>query len=147
METPSGRRLSPQEAREALAQLAEDEDAVRYPPIPRWFFLVGAAVVAGVALAQMLPPRTAGLVVLPLVVVMGLLAHRYWFNADGVSGASVKLGDMAGYLTVVLGTFAVGWLVEATTDAWWIWIPCAAVTATAVLVTGQRYVREFGHAR
>lgn len=147
METPSGRRPSPQEAREALAQLAEDEDAVRYPPIPRWFFLVGAAVVAGVALAQMLPPKTAGLVVLPLVVVMGLLAHRYWFNADGVSGASVKLGDMAGYLTVVLGTFAVGWLVEAATDAWWIWIPCAAVTATAVLVTGERYVREFGHAR
>lgn len=147
METPSGRRPSPQEARDALAQLARDEDAVRYPPIPRWFFLVGAAAVAGVTLAQMLPPRTAGLVVVPLGVVMGLLARRYWFNADGVSGASPKFGDMTGYLTVILGTFAVGWLVEATTGAWWIWLPCAAVTATAVLVTGERYVREFGHAR
>ncbi|SEL69292.1 hypothetical protein SAMN04515665_11737 [Blastococcus sp. DSM 46786] len=147
METSSDRTPSPQEARDALAQLARDEDAVRYPPIPRWFFLVGAAVVAGVTLAQLLPPRTAGIVVLPLVVLMALLAHRYWFNTDGVSGASVKVGDMAAYLTVFLGTFGIGWLVEATTDAWWIWFPCAAVTATTVLVTGERYVREFGHAR
>ncbi len=34
METPS-----PQEARRALEQLAQDEDAVRYPPLPWWFFL------------------------------------------------------------------------------------------------------------
>lgn len=147
METPNGRSPSPQEARDTLAQLARDEDAVRYPPIPRWFFLVGAAVVAGVTLAQLLPSKTAALVVLPLVAVMGLLAHRYWFNAEGITGASVKVSDMAAYLTVILGTFGIGWLVEATTDAWWIWFPCAAVTAATVLVTGERYVREFGHGR
>ncbi|MCZ2860954.1 hypothetical protein [Blastococcus sp. VKM Ac-2987] len=147
METPSDRPPSPQEARDTLAQLAKDEDAVRYPPIPWWFFLVGAAVVAGVTLAQLLPAKTAAFVVLPLVAVMGLLAHRYWFNAEGVSGASVKVTDMVPYLTVVLGTFVVCWLVDATTGAWWIWFPGAAGTAGAVLVTGSRYVREYGHGR
>lgn len=145
METSNGRSPSPQEARDTLAQLAKDEDAVRYPPIPWWFFVVGATVVAGVTLAQLLPPKTAGLVVLPLVAIMGLLAHRYWFNAEGVTGASVKLTDMVPYLTVVLGTFVGCWLVEETTDAWWIWFPGAAVAAGAVLVTGFRYVREYGH--
>ncbi|MGY2066322.1 hypothetical protein [Blastococcus sp. SYSU DS0619] len=144
METSNGGSPSPQEARETLAQLGKDEDAVRYPPIPRWFFVVGAAVVAGVTLAQLLPPRTAAIVVLPLVVLMGLLAHRYWFNADGVTGASVTFTDMVPYLTVVLGTFAVCWLVDGTTGAWWIWFPGAAVTAGAVLVTGFRYVQEYG---
>ncbi|MGY2003768.1 hypothetical protein [Blastococcus sp. SYSU DS1024] len=146
METPNGRTPSPQEARDTLAQLAKDEEAVRYPPIPRWFFVVMATVVAGVALAQLLPPKTAALVI-PLVVVSALLAHRYWFNPEGVSGASVKLRDMVAYLTVVLGTFVACWLVEAFTDAWWIWFPGAAVVAGAVLVTGYRYVREYGHER
>ena len=146
METSHG-RPSPQEARDSLTQLAKDEDAVRYPPIPRWFFVVMAAVVAGVALAQLLPPKTAAFVVLPLVVLSALLAHRYWFNPPGVSGASVKLSDMVAYLAVVLGTFAACWLVEAFTDAWWIWFPGAAIVAGAVLVTGHRYVREYGHER
>ncbi|MGY1849809.1 hypothetical protein [Blastococcus sp. SYSU DS1021] len=147
METPSGRSPSPEEARETLAQLARDQDAVRYPPIPRWFFVVMAAVVAGVALAQLLPPKTAAFAVLPLVVISGLLAHRYWFNPEGVSGASVQPADMVGYLAVVLGTFVACWLVEALTDAWWIWFPGAAVVAGAVLVTGYRYGREYGHER
>ncbi|WP_456570313.1 hypothetical protein [Blastococcus sp. SYSU DS0539] len=106
-----------------------------------------AAVVGGVTLAQLLPPKTAGIVVLPLVVISGLLASRYWFNPEGVTGASVKLTDMGPYLAVVLGTFAVCWLVDGTTDAWWIWFPGAAVTGGAVLVTGFRYVREHGHGR
>ncbi|TYP89148.1 hypothetical protein BD833_103305 [Blastococcus xanthinilyticus] len=128
-----------------LAQLARDEDAVRYPPIPRWFYVVQASAVAGISLAQLLPDAAGSALVLGLAVVMGLLGHRYWLNRDGVSWASAKFSDMAGFLALLLGALAVGWLVDETTDAWWIWIVTAVFTAGVVLVTGYRYGREFGH--
>lgn len=40
--------------------LADDENAVRYPPIPAWFFVVQAAAVAGLHVVRMLPDSDAG---------------------------------------------------------------------------------------
>jgi hypothetical protein len=138
---------SPREARDTLAQLASDEDAIRYPPIPRWFYVVQAAAVAGISLAQLLPEAAGTVVLIGLAALMGLLGHRYWLNRDGVSWASAKVSDMGGFLALLLGTLAAGWIVDETTGAWWIWFVTASLTAGVVLVTGHRYGQEFGHGR
>lgn len=51
METGSESSPPARAAREALEQLSEDESSVRYPFLPRWFFVVQAAAVAGLHLA------------------------------------------------------------------------------------------------
>jgi hypothetical protein len=144
METGPVESPSPQEARAALHQIAADESAVRYPPIPRWFFVVMAAVVAALYLAQLLPPDDTSKATFALAVVAVVLGSRYWLNRDGVSWVSPRLADMVPFLTAVYGTFALCWAVDATTGAWWCWIAGAVVASVVVLVTGLRYVREFG---
>jgi hypothetical protein len=147
METGPVESPSPQEARAALRQVAADENAVRYPPIPRWFFVVMAAVVAALYLAQLLPPADASRATFAVAVVAVVVGSRYWFNRQGVSWVSPRLADMLPFLTAVLGTFALCWAVDATTGAWWCWIAGAVVGGAVVLVTGHRYVREFGDGR
>jgi hypothetical protein len=145
METGSGPTPSRAEAaREALSQLGQDEDAVRYPPLPRWFFRAMAAIVAGLALARLLPPPQAHLATIGLCVVSLVLASRYWLNRDGVSWASARFSDMAPFLAGFLGTFVLCWVISATTAAWWIWAVGAVVLAGMVLRTGRTYRREFG---
>lgn len=144
METESGKQPSRDEAEQTLHQLGQDESAVRYPPLPRWFFLVMAALVAGLALAQLMEPSDAHQATLALSVVALLLGSRYWMNRDGVSWASARFADAARFLLGILGTFALSWLISATTGAWWIWIVAAAVAGAIVIRTGRSYQREFG---
>lgn len=144
METGSGKQPSRNEAEQTLHQLGQDESAVRYPPLPRWFFLVMAALVAGLALAQLVEPSQAHQVTLALGVVALVLASRYWMNRDGVSWASARFSDMAHFLLGILGTFALSWVISATTGAWWIWIVGAVVAGGIVIRTGHSYRREFG---
>lgn len=141
--------VTPRQARETLQQLAQDESAVRYPPIPRWFFLVMAALVALVYLVQLLPPSDAGnattvVAVVAIVVAARRLAVKHWLHRDGVARVKLKLSDMARYLTASIGTFTVCWVVSAGTGAWWVWIAGAVVAGGIVVVTGRRYRREFG---
>ena len=147
METGPAGAPSPQDALEALRQIAADEDAVRYPPIPRWFFVAMAAVVAALYLAQLLPPSDTSKATFAVAVVAVGLGSRYWFNRDGVSWVSPRVADMVPFLAAVLGTFALCWVLEVTTGAWWAGIAGAVVAGAVVLVTGHRYVREFGDGR
>jgi hypothetical protein len=147
METGSQGAPTPEDARRTLRQLAEDETAVRYPPIPRWFFLAMAAAVAALYLVQLLPPSDTSKATFAIAVVTTVLGSRYWLNRDGVAWVSPKLRDMVPFLTAVLGAFAVCWVVEATTGAWWVWIAGAVVAAGVVLRTGHQYVQEFGDGR
>lgn len=144
METGAGRSPSPDEAKQTLHQLGRDENAVRYPPLPQWFFLVMAAIMAGMALAQLLAPSDSSKVVPALAVVALVPASRYWLNRDGVSWTTLKLSDMLPFLLGILGTFALSAVISATTGAWWIWIICAAVAGGIVLHTGRTYRQEFG---
>jgi hypothetical protein len=144
METTSGKPPSRREARETLRQLAEDESAVRYPPIPRWFFVAMAALVAGLHLARLLPPSDAGKATFAVAVAAVVLGSRYWINRDGVAWVSVKFTDMAPFLAAVYGTFGLCWVVAATTGAWWAWIVGAVVAGGIVLRTGAAYRQEFG---
>jgi hypothetical protein len=144
METGPDRTPSRDAAEETLRQLDHDEDAVRYPPLPRWFFRVMAAIVAGLALARLLPPPQAHLATIGLAAASLALASRYWLNRDGVSWASARFSDMAPFLAGILGTFVLCWVVADTTDAWWIWAVGAVVVAGMVLRTGHTYRREFG---
>ena len=144
METESGQPPSHDEAKQTLHQLGHDESAIRYPPLPQWFFPAMAALVAGLALAQLLEPSESHQVTLALGVVVLVLASRFWLNRDGVSWASARFADSAPFLLSILGTFALSGVVSTTTDAWWIWIVGAAVAAGIVLHTGRRYRREFG---
>ena len=125
METEPDSASTPRQAREALRQLTADESAVRYPPIPRWFFLAMAALVAMLYLVQLLPSSGAGnamtgLVVIAVVLVARPLAFKYWLNRDGVVGVKVKLSDMALYLAASLGASTVCWVIAAGTGAWWV---------------------------
>lgn len=144
METGPDQSPSPREARETLRQLVEDESAVRYPPIPRWFFVVMAAAVAGLHLARLLPPSDASKATFAVGVVAIVLGSRYWLNREGVSWASAKFADMVPFLAAVLGTFGLSWVISATTGAWWIWIVGGVVAGGIVLRTGHVYRQAFG---
>jgi quinol-cytochrome oxidoreductase complex cytochrome b subunit len=144
METESSQPPSRDEAQQTLHQLDQDESAVRYPPLPQWFFLAMAALVAGLALAQLLEPSDSRWATLALGVVAVVLASRYWLNRDGVSWASARFVDMVPFLLGILGTFALSWLISETTGAWWIWIVGAVLAGGIVIRTGRTYRREFG---
>jgi hypothetical protein len=144
METGSSKQPSRDEAEQTLRQLGQDEGAVRYPPLPRWFFPVMAALVAGLALAQLMEPSESHRVTLALGVATLVTASRYWMNREGVSWASARFVDSVPFLLGILGAFALSWVVSATTGAWWIWIVGAVVAAGIVLRTGLAYRREHG---
>ena len=141
METPS-----PQDARAALDQLTADEAAVRYPPLPRWFFLVQATLAGGLLLAQLLPPADARPATVALAVAAVVLGGRYWLFRDRVSGVLPSSGDMLPFLAAILGTVLACVVVAGTTGAWWAWIVGAVVVAGIVLGTGRTYRRAYGDA-
>lgn len=144
METGSGQPPSHDEARQTLHQLSEDESAVRYPPLPRWFFLAMAAVVAGPALAQLMEPSESHQTTLALGVLALVLASRYWLNRVGVSWASARFADMVPFRLGILGTFALSGIILAATGAWWVWVVGAVVAGGIVIRTGHSYRRELG---
>lgn len=144
METGSSKQPSRDEAELTLHQLGQDEGAVRYPPLPRWFFPVMAAVVAGLALAQLMEPHESHQVTLALGVIALVIASRYWMNREGVSWASARFTDSVPFLLGILGTFALSWVVSATTGASWVWIVGAVVAGGVVLRTGGAYRQEHG---
>jgi hypothetical protein len=146
METGAQGTPSPRDAREALRQLAADESAVRYPPIPRWFFVAMAALIAGVHLAQLLPASDARHATFAVAVAAAVLGARYWLYRDRVSWVSPRFADMVPFLAAVLGTSVLSWLIAAATGAEWVWGIGAAVAAGVVLRTGHRYRQEFGDA-
>ncbi|TKJ34587.1 hypothetical protein [Blastococcus sp. CCUG 61487] len=137
---------SPAEARETLAQLSADAGAVRYPPLPRWFFAVQSLLVAGFFLAQLLPPDDAPKASIALALCAVVLGARYWIYRDDVSGVTPSLRDMRWYLAGILGVTLACVVVDATTDARWVWAVGAVVVATIVLWTGRTYVATYGRA-
>jgi len=146
METGAGDPTTPHDAAETLRQLDRDASAVRYPPIPLWFFIVMAGLVGGLFLARMLPSPGAHQATLALGVVALVLGSRYWLNRPGVSWTSLKLSDMVPFLVAVYGAFGLSWVIVATTGAAWIWLVGALVGAGVVLRTGLLYRREYGDA-
>ena len=141
METPS-----PHDARAQLAQVAADEAAVRYPPLPRWFFVTQAALAAGVLLAQLLPPSDARSATFGSAVAALVLGGRYWLFRDRVSGVWPSVRDMLPFLAAVVGAVLVCLVVAETTGAQWVWAVGAAVVAGTVLITGRAYRRTYGDA-
>lgn len=144
METGGGDRPSPDEAGETLRRLTEDENAVRYPPLPRWFFVLMASLVAAASLVQVLPPSDSAKASLGLAIVAVVPAYRYWLHREGVSWVSIKVGDLLGFLAVILGTVTASAIVSGVTGWWWPWVVSAVVTAGVVLYTGHVYRRSFG---
>ncbi|MDO9380595.1 MAG: hypothetical protein Q7T56_17255 [Nocardioidaceae bacterium] len=144
METDGG-RPSRAEAQAALDSARAAEDAVRYPPLSTWFFVVMAAVLAAMSLAQLLDePR---LVMVPCLVVALVVGSRFWFHRDGVAWVSVSGSDMWPFLAVVLGTAVACVVLAELTGQAWVWVVGAAVQAAIVLRTGHRYRREHAGAR
>ena len=149
MATPHEGRPSADEARETLRQLADDADAVRYPPIPAWFFVVQAAATAGLFLVRLLPESDAGRAlqlvgIVAIALAAGAFGQKYWLNRNGVSWATARPRDLLPFLAGLCGTYALCWALAETTGAWWVWIAGALAAATIVLVTGRSYRREFG---
>ena len=146
METGAGDPTTPQDAAETLRQLDRDASAVRYPPIPLWFFIVMAGLVGGLFLARMLPSPDAHQATLALGVVALVLGSRYWLNRPGVSWTSLKLSDMVPFLVAVYGAFGLCSIIAATTGAAWVWFVGALVGGGVVLRTGLLYRQEYGDA-
>jgi hypothetical protein len=141
METPS-----PQDARTTLDQLAADEDAVRYPPLPRWFFLAQATLTACICLAQLLPPSDSRSATFAVAVAAIVLGGRYWLFRDQVRGVSPSVPDMLPFLAAALGIVLGCLVIAETTGAWWVWIAGAVLTAGLVLATGRAYRKAYGDA-
>jgi hypothetical protein len=141
METPS-----PEHARATLDQLSADADAVRYPPLPRWFFAAQAALVAGIFLAQLLPPSDARNATFAGAVCAIVLGGRYWLFRDQVAWVSPSIRDMLPYLVGVLGTVLACVVVAETTGVWWCWMVGAVLAAGIVLRTGHSYRKTYGDA-
>ena len=146
METGAGDPTTPHDAAETLRQIDRDASVVRYPPIPLWFFIVMAALVAGLFLARLLPSSDAHQATLALGVVALVLGSRYWLNRPGVSWTSVKISDMVPFLVILYGAFGLCWVIAATSGAAWIWLVGAVVGGGVVLRTGLLYRREYGDA-
>jgi hypothetical protein len=144
METHPETPPTPRQAEEALRQIADDQSAVRYPPLPRWFFPVMSAVVAALFLAQMLAPSDARNATFALAVVAIVLGSRYWLHRSGVSWPSVPFSDIGPFLAAILGIAIVCVAVSAFTDLWWIWTVGAVAAGGVILRTGRLYRREFG---
>jgi hypothetical protein len=152
MATSSGGRPTPDEARETLRQLHQDAEAVRYPPIPAWFFAVQAAAIAGLHLVRLLPDTDSGryaqlIGILAIALAAGGLGQKYWLNRDGVSWATARLRDMLPFLALVLGSFAACWAIAEVAAAPWVWILGAVFSGAVVLVTGARYRKQYGDGR
>lgn len=152
MATSSGGRPTPDEARETLRQLSADAEAVRYPPIPAWFFAVQAAAIAGLHLVRLLPDSGSGryvqlLGIVAIALAAGAFGQKYWLNRDGVSWATARVRDMLPFLALLLGSFVACWAITEATGAEWVWILGAAFSAGVVLVTGARYRRQYGDGR
>jgi hypothetical protein len=146
METGPDRSPSPREARETLQQLSSDAEAVRYPPLPRWFFLAQAVLAAGIFLAQLLAPSDARNATFAVTVAAVVLGGRYWFFRDQVFLVAPSARDMLPFFAGVLGTVLGCLLVAETTSAWWVWIVGAVVAAGIVLRTGHTYRKTYGDA-
>jgi len=147
METGPDPAPSVDEARRTLQQLSADEDAVRYPPLPWWFFTGQALLLACLCLAQLLPPSDAPKATFAVAVAAMVLGATQWMNRDGVSWVSVRPGDMVPFMAA-LGAVVVGCLVVAeTTGAWWVWTIGAAACAGIVLRHGHVYRRVHGGRR
>ena len=125
--------------------MGEDENVVRYPPLPAWFFAVQALAVAGVLLAQLLEPDDALKVTFAVAVIAVVLGSRYWLNRSGVGWVFPNARDTVPLVLVVLGVGVACWVVSAVTDVRWVWIVGAVAAAAAVLVTGRRSRQVFGH--
>lgn len=146
METGTGRSPSPREARETLQQLTEDTDAVRYPPLPRCFFPVQAVLVAGIALAQLLPSAAGSAATVACGMVSAVLGGKYWLNREGESRVSVSFADMVPFLLGLYGILGLCWALSAATGARWIWVVGAVVVAGIVVRTGHTYRMTYGDA-
>jgi hypothetical protein len=144
METGPDRIPSAQEARETLQQLSGDESAVRYPSLPWWFFIGQAALVAGLCLAQLLPPSDSPKATFAMAAAAIVMGVTQWLNRDGVSWVSVRFRDMVPFMAAVGGTIVLCLAVAETTGAWWIWIAGAVVGAGIVLRHGYVYRQVFG---
>lgn len=140
METSGDRPIDAEQAREALARAEADEDAVRRPVMPSWFFPVVAVLLAGMAASRLLPEPDPAFTGLGVAVV--LLALRYWVNRDGVRWSSYRFGDVLPTLSVLLGTMALAWLAEEVAGATWAWAVAAVVVGGVALGAGQRYQRS-----
>lgn len=137
----------PEEARRSLAGVRADEDSVRYPPLPAWFFAAMALIVAALFCAQLLGSADASSATLALAIVAVVLGTRMWLRRQDVGWVTPRLGDMASFLALLLGTFVACWAVSALADTRWVWPVGAVVGAVVVLRTGTAYRREFGDAR
>jgi hypothetical protein len=134
------------DAHDGLQQLAADESAVRYPPLPAWFFAAMAAIVAALCLAPLLPSGSAqSSSRLALTVLAVVLAGRWWWR-EGVAGVRVPVRDMAGFLALLVGVQLVALGAASGLDAGWPWVVAAVVSAAVVLATGRRYRQETGRA-
>ncbi|GAB3826291.1 hypothetical protein [Kribbella italica] len=146
METGSQGRPQPRDAREQLEQLGKDEEAVRYPPLPRWFFGVTTTATAALYLAQLLSPSDARNATFALGVVVAVIAAFHWLNRPGVSWASMKFRDMVPFVASLGVIFVVCTVISETTSLSWVWIVGAAVAAGMVWRNGRAYRKEFGDA-
>ena len=144
METSGTGPLSPGEVRELLDQLGRDEAAVRYPPLPRWFFPAQAAAVAGLHLAQLLRPGDAPKAVFAVAVASVVMGLKHWLNRDGVAWVTVDPRDVAPFVLAILATSVAGWVIAETTGFRWLWIVTAVIAGGIVLRTGRAYRRVHG---
>lgn len=129
-----------------MAQLAADKSAVRYPPLPRWFFVVQASLLAGLFLAQLLAGSDARNASFAVVVASAVLGGRYWFRRPGVAWVSASSADMGPFVLAVLGVAVVIGVVAAAAGTPWVWVVGAVVAAALVLLVGREYRKSYGDA-
>lgn len=151
METFDGRPITPDEARQALAEADAEEQATLNPPMPAWYFpALAAAIFALFALNAIDDPAPAVRVVIIIAVLavaigIGAIVGAVSFSRPGYRGIRIRWAP-----TLVTGAiallFPIAALLLAGPLGTWVWLPVGAVLAAIVVTLGILYRRSLARA-
>lgn len=139
METHSPGLPSADDARRLLGAAEAEAQATRNPPLPWIFFVIQAALLAGICAAQMLPPPAAkGVAIVGMLAVVGV-GIRWVFYRPGYGVVLPDSTDAVPYLISMVIVVGIPAGLALGLDQPWIWLIAGVCAAATTLEMGRRY--------
>lgn len=124
------------------ARRAEEE--TRNPPLPWWFFITQAVLLAAISSAQMLALGPSRVVtILGLVAVVGV-GMRMVFTRPGYGVVWPDGQAVFPYMIAMMILVGVPAVLAVSLEISWLWIIAGVLAGVATLEMGRRYRKAFG---